>query len=417
MPKWKRLWYVLGVLLVAFMMGGCLGQEREGARKPAEKQPKIAFSIADMQRDGNQAIKKIVTEAARKDGIRITWKDAKNDAARQEQDIQKLIDQKVDVVVLQFVEPQMGPGLVRRLAMNRIKVVTLETLPVNAPVDGYIASDHARAGELQARFVKKNMPRGGKVLILGGDPVDPMAQAITKANEAVLKDTPGFTVETVMHSRADTQQAAATVQKALESGTPGAVIASDSRMAVAAVEMLRKQGLAGQVVTAGVGANRMAAEALMAGEHDAEVDVRPDLLGRAAYEAAKSLARNETWNYDTQIPNGDYDVPAKIIPVRLITAENAFLLQEQMKQAGKKQQGGQKQQQQQSSGQSQQGQQGQQGQQQQKMTKLKITTQEGKTIEVEVPGEIKSITSESQGRGGAGPGGQGGGDGQGGGGS
>ncbi|MBU4533872.1 MAG: substrate-binding domain-containing protein [Firmicutes bacterium] len=420
-----RLFTVL--LAVLIMATGCAN--RDNQRRPAEEQPKVGFSVADERRDGNQTIKKVVEERSKRDGVRLTWMDAQGDPLKQERDVDKMIEQKMDAVVLQFADPQMGSGLARRLAMNRIKVVALETLPSDAPVDGFIASNHTMAGELSGRYILENAHPGsqGRVLVLSGDPNDPMAQAIVDSLRETLKGT-GWSPEVANHPRSDPALAGTTVETALAEGVPDAVLATDSRMIVAAVEGLRPRGLLQRVLTVGVGADRTAAEALVMGEHDAEIDVAPEMLGQFAYEAAVGLAREGRWQYDSQTRNGTSTIPTRITPVRLIQANNAFLLEErygdltrmaQQQQGqqgggggqGKQQQGGEGGGEQGGGGQS--GQQGQQ-QQQQSMTKLTVTTQDGKTVEIDIPGEVQSIETEQMGGQQDQQGGQGGGGGQGG---
>lgn len=401
MPRIKTTIVLLLFIFILLGTGGCGILNRGGAARPAERPLAVAYSIADERRDGNQVIKRLVQERAGTDErVRITWRDAEGDARRQERDVEQFIEQKVDAVVIQLVEPQMGPGIVRRLAMNRIRVVALETFAPDAPLEAYVASEQVQAGEHQARYVVRNLPAGapGRVLVLGGDPTDPISRNIIEGITAFMENQAGFSVEVREHPQGDPGRAAATVHEALAAGPLGAVLATDSRMAVSAVEVLRQRGLLNEVMTVGVGADRTAAEALVAGDHDAEVDVRPDLLAQFSYDAAVGLARDGHWAYETQITSGDYTVPTRLVPVRLVQGNNAFLLRDyygDLTRGGGR--GGQGRQSGGGQGQGQQGGGQQQGQQQQQpMTKLMIKTQDGKTVEIDVPGEIKSIEAQRQ---------------------
>jgi len=139
-------------------------------------------------------------------------------------------------------------------------------------------------------------------------------------------------------------------------------------------------------------------------------------------DAAVSLAKTGHWQYDTRIGNGNYSVPAKITPVRLIDQSSAYLLEQRWGKEIRPEQGtkssgqgqGQGQGESQDGGSESSGEgspdqgEGEQGEGEQggregggnqtaggkqKTTKLRITTQEGKTVEVEIPGEIKRIES------------------------
>jgi ABC-type sugar transport system substrate-binding protein len=346
--------------------------------------------------------------------VNITWLDSKNDSAQQEKDLDQLAGQNIKAVILQAVDPAAAPRLVRKLAQSNIKVIAFETLPANAPVDGYIASDHARAGELEARYLL-TMAQGRSTpmntVLLMGDKNDQTSKEIASSVLDNLKDQSQVrVVQAKNHDRGDPQLATATLDQALVSSNNqiDAVIATDGRMAAAAAEMLKNRGLGQRVITIGVGADQQASRALAAGDHKAEVDLMPEVMAQHAFDAAVGLATTGHWQYDAQIKNGDFDVPAKITPVRLLTKNESYLLEQRWgKLTGQAQQGQQgqsgQQGQQGQSGQS--GQQGQQGQQSQsgRKTTLRITTQDGKTVEMQINGEIKKIETID------GTGGQGGG--------
>ncbi len=443
------------IVTLAFSFCGC--NKNEPQKKPAVnvggQEIKIAVSLADMERDGNQIIKNIMSgrtgeggqerqgagrqqgqeddqetltgggpavlpaqapgnQGAQQQGgvgrqrVSITWLDAKNDPSRQEKDLDQLIDQKVKAVILQVVDPAAGPSLVRKLTQANIKVVALETLPDNSPLDGYIASDHARTGELQARFlasIARDRPATLKTVILQGDKNDQASREIVSSVLENLKGSPKVQVVLVKdHRGGDPQVAMSTLDEVLLSTNNkiDAVVATDSRMVAAAAEVLKNRGLDQRVVTIGAGADQKAARALSAGEHDAEVDVMPELIAQYAYDAAVGLATTGHWQYDRQLKNGDFDVPAKITPVRLITKNEAYLLEQRWgEQEGRQeQQQGQQQDQnsqdQDSQDRDRQGQkdnsEGREGSRGDKSgggrTTLRITTQDGKTEKMQING-------------------------------
>ena len=484
-------------LLVIFA-GGC--GKHEPQRKPAEQPVKIGFALADLNRDGNKTIKKTVEGQKKKVNAEVTWMDAGNDPAKQQKQLQQLAGKKLKAVIFQPVDPAAAPAMVEQLAKQGIKVVVLENLPVNTPVDGYISSDHELVGRLQARFLTEALQRsqeaqkglsspstgtdiapedlgqggggqqggqssgqqagqGGKtagqqggssqgsssgggaqgaaggtastssggtgggtankgqtigavdytvvaqlpdhrplnVLILRGDPRDQAAREITASLQAALQGQKDINILGVYdHPLWDPTSVPATLAELKSKGEKvDAILANDSGLAMAAVEYLKMGGYDKNVLTVGVGADEKASQALVKGEHDAEVDVQPEMLGLFALEAAVDLAQTGHWQYSARVNNGDYSVPARIVPDRLITTKNAYLLQERwkkLKAAAGQQQGGQN------------------------KTMLKITTQEGKTMEVQIDGEVKKIEStggqgqgQGQGKGQSSSGGGGGG--------
>jgi ABC-type sugar transport system substrate-binding protein len=478
---------LVAVLVAVFCLTGCGGGKSQ--QKPVAQPLKMAVCVADMERDGNKIIKKVMEERKKKEQLDITWLDAKNDPALQSEQIKKLAQQKIKAVVLQVVDPAAGPQLLKSLAEKNIKAVALEALPADAPVDAYVASNHSLAGRLMAEYVinlvrKKNgvplaqeepgtagesrqqgagggggqgggqqqssggqgsgggggsQPGGGaamppesqlqgnspaSVVLLAGDPDDPASGEIAAAARAVLQESQWARLAgEYQHLHGDPALVPFNMQQALASAgnSIDAVLATDSRLALAAVDVLKAAGLNNRVLTVGVGADEKASQALASGEHDAEVDTRPDLLGQYALDAAVGLARDEHWQYDGQSTSGSYSVPSRIIPVRLVQPENIYLLNQRWsglqgggnkqntsagEQGGSDSGGGRQEGDGQEGGQqgSQQGsQQGAQGQK----TKLKVTTMDGKTVEVEIDGQVKKIESTGGGQGQQSQGGQG----------
>jgi hypothetical protein len=253
-------------------------------------------------------------------------------------------------------------------------------------------------------------------VLLSGDPRDTASREIAASARKTLGESSEVSLisqETVREG--DPSLVAGILQRVLvENGNNiQAVLATESRLAMAAVEVLKGAGINNRVLTAGVGADQKASKGLAGGEHDAEVDTRPDLLGQYALDAAIDLAKQGRWQYDGQSDSGTYSVPSRITPVRLIQSDNIYLLEQRW--GGIKGEGG--------GGQgggggggseggsgggggdqgsggsggnegSTGGQQGGSG----KKTTLRITTQEGKTIEVQIDGEIKKIESEGEGQ-------------------
>jgi len=470
-----------GCLLLVFMaiafllLCGCQSKE-QAQKKPAsssrgQQEIKIAVSLADLERDGNQIIKKTMSgrqgqggqggqdsgqqgkqsmqaaqnavpvqaggqespqggqqnqQGSQNQRVSITWLDAKNDPERQEKDLEQLVTQKVKVVILQPVDPSAGPRLVRRLAQANIKVIALDTLPANSPLDGFIAPDHVRTGELQSRYllnIARSRSTPVKTVILQGDKNDQSSREITLSVLENLKDQPQVQVVLVKdHPGGDPKMATATLEQALIStgNQIDAVLTTDSRMTAAVVEMLKNRGLSRRIITIGVGAGQQASRELAAGDHDSEVDVMPELIAQYAFDAAVGLATTGHWQYDKQVKNGDFDVPARVTPVRLVTSSESYLLEQRWG----KQSGGQEGSQSGQQGQ-QQGQQGQQdgqnkqpGEQKQsgssdgskeggRKTTLRVTTQDGKTVEMQINGEIKKIETVDSAGGSKGEGGQG----------
>lgn len=267
----------------------------------------------------------------------------------------------------------------------------------------------ANKEETEKKFLPKDqllLParRPLNVLILKGPSEDRLAAEIAAAARISLQNNPEIRLLAEEEFTAvDIHQDNQVIQQKLSAqiSKTDVILATDSRLARCAVEAIKTERLTDQVLTAGVGANIEAARAILKGEHDAEVDLMPELMAQHIFDAALSLAKTGHWQYADQVVNGDYNIPAQITPVRLISQANLYLLKERW---GKELKKGRSQDQKESQKDTDSSNSKQENSSQDKKeesdskpkTTLRITTQEGKTMEIQVPGEVKSIeTSES----------------------
>ncbi|HEX3033441.1 MAG TPA: hypothetical protein VHS59_14615, partial [Bacillota bacterium] len=143
----------------------------------------------------------------------------------------------------------------------------------------------------------------------------------------------GRTVEkNVISDMVPDKEVSPLVEKALkENQDVIAVVSQEPRQTLELIKYLtakENKDLADKWITVGLGADKTASVALTAGLHEAEVDTRPDLLAYYTLMGAKQLASGQKVDFDRTIKNDNVDVPARVIPVRLISLENLWLLQD-----------------------------------------------------------------------------------------
>ncbi|MGB9846626.1 MAG: sugar ABC transporter substrate-binding protein, partial [Desulfotomaculales bacterium] len=327
-----RLALLVFVMAAALFFPGACGKNPQ--RKPSDPAVKVAVAAADMQWDGMQVMRAAVEKRSRQEGVEITWLDAGNDISRQKKQVEDLLNKagaganSIKAVVFQPVDPLQSVPLVEALVRSGVKVLALEKLVPNVPLDGYIASDHLQTGRLQARYAVNSAagsPGFLNAVIFRGDPADPAVREIVDGIKGALNEKVRIIGE-VDHLRIDPAAAGQNILAVLRKSKVDVLFATDGRLAAGAAAALKAAGLQNSVVTIGAGADRTASRSLLAGDHDAEIDPMPDLMGQYVLDAAASLAKTGHWQYETRVDNGNYSVPAKITPVRLIDKTNAYLL-------------------------------------------------------------------------------------------
>ena len=106
------------------------------------------------------------------------------------------------------------------------------------------------------------------------------------------------------------------------------ILANNDAMTMAAIKVLKEKNLTDKIITVGADASKEACLAIARGEHDADVDKMPYVLGMVSFKVASSLAREEPWEYDREIKNGEYDVRVKVTPIMLIDKYNLITIRD-----------------------------------------------------------------------------------------
>jgi len=254
---------------------------------------------------------------AKQEKIQLIWK-SETDPAAQRRHLDELAQEQVKAVIAGLGDPLEAPALGQQVAGQGVPLIILGPLAQDTAADAWISVNPAQVGELVAGFVARELqakPRPGELLILESQNYQPLqgeiAGAITEAMAAR-----GIKARQIKNSGADL--AATLLTK------PAAVITVDPLL----TETLLSSQVPPETLTVGIGGGPAAGRAIQEGRHDAEVDVRPDLLAREALRAALDLNQNGQWNYQEQVQRGAYYVPARYCPVRLITSENVTLLEQ-----------------------------------------------------------------------------------------
>jgi D-xylose transport system substrate-binding protein len=311
----SRFW---GSVLLLCLPVGLAGSCAEPGR------PRIGVIVSNMRDPVYVTMRAAMTDRMAADGVDLLWVSSSNSEAKQRQDLEAMASLDVDVLIFQPVSTTGFSGLVRDVVQKGIPVVALDRLPADSPVSLYVTADSRTVGRLQARLLAEKLGGNGNVLILEGEEGHSVAAAITQGNLEVLTQHEGLRVVLRRpHRRWDRALARLTVEEALDLyGRLDGILANNSAMAMGALEVLRQRGLNGRVQVVGADADYDACLAVLDGDLLGEVDKRPYELGLAAYEAALDLHRGYLRPGDEIIQTGAYQVPVRLVPVRLITREN-----------------------------------------------------------------------------------------------
>lgn len=135
---------------------------------------------------------------AEHDDVEIVMTDGRDDPAAQLNQVETLLTQGVQAIVIVPVDiSAMGP-IIQKCKEAKVKLVVVNRLPDKEfldQVDVYAGSESIQAGIMQAEWVAKNMPDGGKVGILMGPLGQEAAMMRTQGNKDVFAKFPNITID------------------------------------------------------------------------------------------------------------------------------------------------------------------------------------------------------------------------------
>lgn len=382
-------------LVIIFIISTLIfvGCSQEKAQKPNLAQGKVGALLTLIEEDIAEVIKITMEEEAKKQNVNFIWFEPTADLQEVSKKIDEIIKENLDAVIIQLGPNKENSNFVTKLMEEGIYVITMGIMPEQVPLNGHITPDFKRIGELQGSYLVDNLVnKKGQVVIYSFEGND-FKEIIDSAAGLLKENKIKFELKNITWN--NIEKDADLIARELSQNTNiSGVIFPSSELALKGVMALDTVGRDVQVATVGLGASKMAVEAIEQGLHDAEIDYMPQLMARNSIMAAAQLIDRGQWDSDETLTNGNYDVPAKKIPVRLITQENTYLLEERFKLLGDKNSNNEKSSQQIN----------EQGIIQSNPMMLIIETKAGETIEVEIPKPIATLDlaqSEGGGSGGA----------------
>ncbi|MFC6285481.1 substrate-binding domain-containing protein [Nocardioides sp. GCM10027113] len=171
-------------VLGAGVLSACGANE---AQESAEEGKKIALLLPESKTTRYEAFDRPLFEervAELCSDCEITYFNADQDPAKQQQQVETAISDNVDVMVLDPVDGKAAAGLVTSAQDEGIPVVAYDRFIEGS--DYYLSFNNAAVGELQGEALLDAMGGSGKILMLNGAPTDPNAAQFKEGAHAAL---------------------------------------------------------------------------------------------------------------------------------------------------------------------------------------------------------------------------------------
>ncbi|WP_339113381.1 substrate-binding domain-containing protein [Thioclava sp. GXIMD2076] len=236
--------------------------------------------------------------------------DAQNSTETQLEQVQKLIDMKVDALIVNAVSADSGLTISRMAQKARIPLVFVNAKPLNWEVlqgpQVYVGSPETQSGSLEVGYICDALGNTGTVSILVGDLVSEAARERTKAyySELATDHCSGVTIQAEAFGNWSVDGGRAIMEKWLAEGPlPDAVVANNDDMALGAIAALDEAGIDhSTILIGGIDGTATARKAMAEGKLDVTVLQNAAEQARGAIVSAQQLLAGETLPPQVWIP-------------------------------------------------------------------------------------------------------------------
>ncbi|MBN8209649.1 ribose ABC transporter substrate-binding protein RbsB [Bacillus sp. NTK071] len=295
--------------LSLLMLGACSLQPPEWA-KPSQNTDlediKIGLSVSTLNNPFFVSMKDGVEAEAKANGMDVVVVDAQNDAAKQINDVEDLIQQGVDVLLINPTDSAAISTAVQSANSLGIPVVTLDRSAEKGEVATLVSSDNEKGGEMAAKYLVDQLGEGAKIAELEGVPGASATRERGKGFHNIADEK--LDVVAKQTANFDRTEGLNTMENLLQ-GNPDieAVFAHNDEMALGAIQAIQSSGK--DVLVVGFDGNEDAINSINDGKLSATVAQQPDEIGSLAVQAGVDVLKGN--EVKETIP----------VPLKLVTEE------------------------------------------------------------------------------------------------
>ena len=265
---------------------------------------KIGVTLMDFSTEFGIGLKDYMTAKADAMGdVELTVVDAGGDAAKQLQQVETFISQKVDAIIMQPQEQEACSPAIDKAKAAGIPIINCNSLTITEP-DAYVGSNDSESAEIAMTYIAEQLGGKGNVLMMHGHPGQTAEVKRTEGAMDILAQNPDMTLLDEQTADWDRAEAMTLMENWIQAygDQINAVFCQNDEMALGALNALVQAGKKDNVLVVGVDALDDALQSVKDGKMDATV--YQDCKGQAegAIEAAYKLAKGESVEKEILIP-------------------------------------------------------------------------------------------------------------------
>lgn len=327
----------IGLLIVCLIMSVSLGLllsksgSDESDSTENEGKIRIGFSMDEIRGPRWHKDRDSFKKRAAELGAEVLIQVANSDDAKQIQDIQALVTQKVDVMV---IIPHDGAAMAKGVEIAHeagIPTISYDRLITGTDkLDLYVTFDNVKVGVLQATYLVNALKdvKNPKIVRLLGSKTDNNAFLFKEGQDQVLMPLIAAGKIEIIHEdwcdNWEGKNAKRIVNAAITKYGKNfhGILASADVLSNGAVKALEEEGLARTILVTGQDADLVACQRIVAGTQAQTVYKPIPQLAAMAAEMAVKLARGKPVIVQAAVDNGSVMVPMSMAPIKSVTKEN-----------------------------------------------------------------------------------------------
>lgn len=249
-----------------------------------------------------------MTAEGAKNHYTVTIQAGELDPARQKDQVNNFIVQKVSAIVLSPVDSRSIGTAIQAANAANIPVFTADIacLDPAAKVVSHVATDNYGGGKLAGEAMVKALSGKGKVAIISHPEVESVIQRAKGFKEVIAK-SPGMQVVAELPGKGQRDTSFKVAQDILQAHPDVVgIFAINDPSALGAVAAIEKAGKAGKVVVIGFDGMKEARQAVKEGKIYADIIQHPDQIGQLTIQTIQKYMAGEKVAPQTLIPASTY---------------------------------------------------------------------------------------------------------------
>lgn len=285
------------LFLSACSLESPLKKGNQGKTNKKKSEVTIGVSVSTLNNPFFVSIKDGIEKEAKKQGMKVKVVDARDDSAKQTNDIEDLVQQQVDYLVVNPTDSSAISSSVQSANNEGIPVITLDRSVDKGDVATFIASDNVEGGKMGGQFILDELGKKAKVAELEGVP----GASATRERGKGFHDVADKSLDVIAKQSAkfDRAEGLNVTQNILQAHPDvEAIFSHNDEMALGAIEAIGDK----DIIVVGFDGNEDAMKLIKSGKLDATVAQQPDKMGKASVDSIIKLMDGKKVDKEIKVP-------------------------------------------------------------------------------------------------------------------